>query len=274
MPAATEIWNGDNLDGAFATGANWVSDTAPVSTGSALFPAMAYVATRSIAGSDQTAKELVKVEVEPQCNLTFGSRAAFLQLDVDYLVFAGSGVGFFRIINSTKITVDATATGGSSAATYGLYLNGTANTELEINGGVVGVAAFDTDSATFTTISINNSPTVDIGPAVTMTTLNVRGGTVYSQSGCATANIAGGTVTHAAGSITTVNIYGGTYKPLGLALPVINQYGGLVDLSGLTGTATGGPINGYAGTISDPNGVLATTPVAVNRKRPGTTTMS
>ena len=189
MPATTLIWTGAT-DGVFATAGNWSPAQAPASGDSVIFPVDATV---DVDGSDQSAILLVNMWAEPGCNISLGSAAAYLQLDVDYLYWAGTGVSYLDVDNSTLVSIDDCAAGATGA--FGLYLKGDGaahNTQLSLSYDVAGDVGlgFTADMTTsetcqFTTIRVAGGILM-ISEKVTATTLDQNGGTIYNRANLTT----------------------------------------------------------------------------------------
>ncbi len=258
---ATRTYDGDAVDNNFITATNWSDDTAPVSADNVGFPAMAQASTLDIDGSDQVAVLLVDFHVEPECALNFGSRAAYLQIDTDYLYYDGEGKAFFDIDNSTEIWL-RNGSAGSSSASYGFSLIGTSNALLMIDvgsGNSVGLGAMAGESLA-ATIAIINSGDVTVGDSLTCTTFSANGGTVSNSSDVTTMNVNGGTVTQVKNKPTTLNVYGGKIYYNSADVPTtLNLWGGILDTSQDARAKTFDTVNYYGGTINDPNNILTIT---------------
>ncbi|HUT59711.1 MAG TPA: hypothetical protein VNA25_17835, partial [Phycisphaerae bacterium] len=183
---ATVYWNGDHTDGTYSHADNWLGDAAPVSTDTAIFPALAPSADIDVTGGDMGAILHAALAVEDGCYVNFGSRGVHLEIDTDLFEYAGSGKGFFTIVNcaETRIT---NASGAASGYSYGLHIQGgvaETNALLLIDAGNsvdIGLAAFAEATAEFTTIVVS-SGNVEIGSSMTCTSLYVNGGVVKCKS--------------------------------------------------------------------------------------------
>jgi len=248
--AETHIWSGAAADNNFVTAANWDSVDVPASTDTVLFPAMAAATGVNVAGSDQSAKLLAAMWVEPGCYVQFGSRIAYLELDTDLLVFDGSGQAFLDVDNCAEIRV-GNAAYSTSTADYGLCLKGTANTLLTLNPGgnrVVSLAALGDETGAWTTISAE-SGTVKIGSGVTTTTVNVNGADVELRSDSTTTNVYAGVFRQTDNKSTTLNLRGGTTyynRPTTDAPTALNMYANaILDLTELSAALAIATINIY-----------------------------
>jgi hypothetical protein len=256
----TCIWSGGASDNAFAVAGNW-APSAPVSTDSAIFPALAAAATKDVAGSDQSAILLVNTVVEAGCYVNFGSRVTALHLDTDYLVYEGSGSAHLDIDNSTEVRVYKAPSTASDGG-LGVNLSGDANALLivDANNGTVGVAFGATQVAAFTTIQVASGK-VFLGAGVTNTTFHQTGGTVENNSAVVTVNLSGGTYTQEQGTVTNLNIRGGRYYANSTGtITACVVYGGVLDLSKDARAKTITTLTIHpGGSIYDPNKCLTTT---------------
>jgi hypothetical protein len=258
MPT-TRIWSGASTT-AFATAGNWDSGV-PVSGDSAVFPALA--AGKDVVGSDQSAILLANLTVEPGCFSNFGSRLAYLKLDVDDLIYEGSGYAFLNLVNTTSVLVEAV---GSAPATgsYGLDLIGGTNAYLRLepgNGKSVGVAAGATQTATFTTLEALTG-NITLGSGLTSTTISSQATNLYAYCSPTTYNQNGGAGYWLGGIPATINVNSGTlYIQSATTMPAVAMNGGVLDLTRDARAKTITSLTGTGGTIRlFPGQLTVTTP--------------
>lgn len=248
---ADAIWYGTTST-AWATSANWSSDP---TTGDHVRLVALY--NNALAGSDQSSLALGDFIVESGHSATIGSKTTNLKIDPNYFSFAGRGQAFIDL-HSAAITAQISKTAAGAVGEHGLYLVGSALTELSVTGGDVGVAAVHNTTATVTTCNISGG-SVAFGEGASLTTVNVYSGSVVLRAGCTTLNVYGGSVTlEEQAAVTTLNLKGsGTvnYNSTG-TLATANLDSGLLDCTqvGLTRTISTLKIN--AGTISYDPGVV------------------
>jgi len=279
----TRLWDGSAADNSFATAANWSGAAVPITGDSAVLPAMAAASGLDIAGSDQSAILLVNFTAEPGCYVNIGSRLTPLHLDADYFTFEGSGSAWVDLDNSTRAEI-FNALSTASDGGYGLNITGDANALLLIDAGSsarVGVAAYATNVAAFTTIQIA-SGYVFLGAGVKqangsdpITTLHHAGGTTENSSAVVTVNLAGGTYTQLLGAVTNLNLRGGRYHWGSTdTITAATLYGGVLDLSRDTRAKTATSLTIHPGaTIYDPGNVLTVTN-GITRAKGGTLSLA
>lgn len=272
---ATPIWDGVAADNNFATATNWSSDTAPVSTDNAIFPALAASTSKDVDGSDQSTILLVNLNFEEECYLNFGSRETPLHVDADYVNYAALGVAFLEIDNSTEIHLN-NGSGATSSNSYGMNLTGSTNALLIIDLGdynTLGIGAFAGQSATFTTVQVRSGD-VTIGESLTCTTLNVDGGVSACGSNITTVNVSAGTYSQAKNKPTTLNLNGGrVYYNSTTAPTTVVIKGGVLDMSQDGRAKTFAAVTMHPGAqIFDPAGILTIT--TLTRASGGTTMLS
>ena len=270
---AYEIWNGDDGDFDISAGGNYISDSAPTSAGSALFPAMPYDAGDVVAGSDFSAVLLVDFVVNSNNFLTFGSIDTYLQIDADYFEFSGEGgFAYFDIENSGDVRI-LNAPSAATSHSYGVNLVGGAgaNTLLLVDfsgGGSLGVGANPGEGGTFTTVDFKAGDAT-FGDSIVTTTFNAQGGTIHHNADIGTLNLTNGTFYQQKNNATTLNMWGGRYFwNAADAITTLALYGGVLDLSldGRSRTIT--TLNWYGGSIYDPGNNLSVG--TLNRFKGGT----
>ena len=187
-----------------------------------------------------------------------GYLATYLQIKASVLNI-GRHNGPGTAIESTPVNIDV----GSTACAITVYNTGTnststlpavrikansASTTLNVKSGKVGVATESGETTTVSSITASSGSSVYIGSGVTLTTLNVTGGTVQLYCAATTVNVLSGSLTtEGSGAITTMNITGGTV--------VSNTSGAMTTLNMAGGTAT---IQTIATTVNISGGTLTT----------------
>ena len=266
MAAGVHIWKGDNDDGVWATGANWISDTAPADAGdSVLFPAMGADSTNNVKGNvDVSGTALADFTVAELCYVNFGDIANPLRFDADYFTYEGYGVGYFNLDHATTAMTEARilyAKAATTTAAFGIHVQA-ANTvtTLKIDAGAegdVGVCAMDQATGTFTNIQHLSGNTV-IGDGATLSIVSMDGGVLRNYEWCTTLNMHGGTYRQALGNPTTLNLHGGTfYFNSNSTITTCNLYGGTLDTSEDGRAKNITTINIYGGTVNDPGNLLS-----------------
>lgn len=168
----------------------------------------------------------------PDINEDAGSDNSYAEYRPQYLqvgatlqnigqVDRGGGSGRVKIDNgSVATTLNIFSTGASLDQNRGAVIwKGTDSTNvLNVMRGTVDVAPFPGEVATIATVRIgyrNNQASdsiVVLGTGVTLTTINISGGVLTTQSNVTTVNQTGGELIHAAGTLGTLNLDGGAVR--------------------------------------------------------------
>lgn len=217
---ATPAWVG-TTSSAWATGTNWSTSSAPANGDTATFD---WNATRSVAGSDQSAVTLAALNIlSTFTGYQFGDLATALKIksstvrigDASGSSTAGAHSNRINLdlsTTATVVTVVNTATTSADAGLEPVRIKAVnSSNQLIVLGGRVGVATNAIgDVATFGEIDcIGSSAVVNISSGVTLTTLRQEGGTVNQSCGCTTIYQDGGTLnTNGSGAITTIYVGG------------------------------------------------------------------
>ena len=144
---------------------------------------------------------------------TIGDENNFLRIDPDYFEFAGSGVAYIHL-TTAAISPLTTTTATPQTGNRGLYLIGSALTTLICEGGYVGLAWRNGETATVTTVRISGGASVWIGEGATITTVYQTGGDSVIRSAATTVTVYGGTAqTEGDQAVANVNVYDGTVTP-------------------------------------------------------------
>lgn len=155
----------------------------------------------------------------------------------------GQGSGRIRIQGvvgtATTITVNGTATTEDDGFPALRLVLPNTSTVLNVNKGDVGVAVYPGETSTVATARVGyvtnvaGDSTVLFGSGVTLTTLEVSGGKVTTNSALTTVNMTDGELVHEAGAVTTINIDAGAvrYKATETLTTVVVGSGGNLDLS-------------------------------------------
>ncbi len=170
-----------------------------------------------------------------------GTETAYLQIGTGAFRFAGSGTSLIDLGSSAIVAyVDDTVTPAEGYA--GLYLKGSAISQLILNGGHTALAWRMGETATATSIRITNSSAIYWGGSVTNTTFHANAGTAFIRHAVTTVNVNGGTVrSQGSGAIGTWNVYGGlAYLDSSGTVSNLNMYGGTTSMvsSGVARTVT------------------------------------
>ncbi len=132
----------------------------------------------------------------------------------------GSGSGQMKLnFGSVQTALDVQSTGSPTEADLpALIWKGTnASNTVNVSSGSVGIAQYAGEVATVLTLRVSGDAVLACGPGVvTLTTLNMDGGTVTLYAGLTTVAKNGGTLTCWAGNITTLTDDDGTTSYLGV----------------------------------------------------------
>ena len=250
---------------------NWLAGAIPVNTNDVILPAG--MANAVSYGLNQASVLLASLTHEKGCNVGVGASNVgsnvYLQIDADNVyLHTGTTSCYYDIDNSTLVQVSGAGRGSLTTGVYGLNLKGTSNAALTVLSTVdatssISIAKGRGESAAFTTISIAGG-IVDLGNAVTMTTLIVKGGAVSTESSATTLTFAGGSVTlKAASAFTTVTVNEDLtlkYESAGTIAALTLQPNAVLDCRGFTGAHTLTNCTRYPGSrIVDPNKTLTFT---------------
>lgn len=235
---ANRTWEGAT-SGDWGTAGNWVEGSVPVNGDDVRIPA---TSTQAInAGLNQSAVTLTSLVVEDGAP-AIGTETAYLQIGTGAFRFAGSGTSLIDLGSSAIVVyVDDTATPAEGYA--GLYLKGSAISQLILNGGHTALAWRVGETATATSIRINGLAAIYWGgSSVTNTTFHANSGTAVIQHAVTTCNVNGGSVkSQGSAAIGTWNVYGGiAYPESSGTITTLNMYGGLTSMlsSGVARTVT------------------------------------
>lgn len=216
------IWgagSGAGSDNDFATAANWTGDTLPVNDDDIIFPDDAEDCTGSM---NQVAKHFGKIIIE---DCVVGATGSPLILD-------GANETDLLIVNDGECYIDGKIT-VVTAQSGTLQLDGTIAT-LNAFGGTITVVT----GATVTLInhgsasSSSGAAKTTIPAGVMLSTIRQKAGTLTNSSPVATLERFGGSMTHAAGAITTLTNEGGTLTWNAGNITTARVFGGTLDGSG------------------------------------------
>jgi len=205
-------------------------------------------------------------------------RDTYLQLgdtsdatDIQVTIGNGTGSGSGRIKLNT----------GDSEASLKIYNTGNAlengipallwkgtdsSNTVELYRGSLGIAALPGESATVSSLSVGfienelGDATLEIGDGVTLTTVDMSGGSVACNSAFTTLNMTNGELTHRDGAVTTMNIDGGTvyYESTGTLTTGNVGGGGVLDFRRNMGARTVTNCSLYEnGSLFDPQKTVA-----------------
>ena len=140
--------------------------------------------------------------------------------NIKVYVGQGEGAGSSRInycSGSSQTTVTVVDTGEPPSGEQSFNFKGThASNVLTVNKGRVGVSPWDGEAATVATLKIGYignvlyDSTVFCGDAVSLTTVDMSGGKLITQTAITTLTMTQGSADHLENSITTATILGGT----------------------------------------------------------------
>ncbi len=243
----------------FNAARNWQLDAVPVATNDVLFD-FATTARDVLYGLDQSAVALADFRVFPKCASSFGlfenGVGYYFKIDPDLFRYEGSGPLAMFDIGSANIEAYINATGTPTTGRHCVYFKGSNVTTATINKGNVGIAMLDGDTATIATIktgyvtALETDVALTVGSGVTLTTIDLGGGTCNLRCAATTATAGIGTTltTEGTGAITTLNCYGTCYPNSTGTITTLNAYSGCtVDLSRSKAARTITTLNRYPG---------------------------
>lgn len=211
---AFPIWTGTSSS-QWTTTTNWSTSAVPTTGDTAYLTSNAVNIDPSLAQPSGTA--IVGLFHDMSYTGLVGNAtgtATYLNLNAATYIFGQSppngtvGTGSGRLnfnAGSTSVAVDIfnSATQGSDAGFPPIRLLGTALT-INALGGIFGVATLPSESATIASLIINNAATCFLGPAVTLSSMNIQAGNVYSYSTItAPTETVGGTGTYYVNGVQT-----------------------------------------------------------------------
>lgn len=147
--------------------------------------------------------------------------------------------------------------------------------------GDLGIAWYGAETAVVATLRNGDGPASPaetwVGAGVTLTTVVMNGGKLYTNSALTTGTQQGGEWRHTTGTITTLNVLGGTFYPLGGAtITTLNiGSGGTFDCSKGTGTfAVSNTIQMFRGSkLIDLQGRISSLVIKLNQCSPSDVTI-
>lgn len=249
---ADKYWKTDAATSAYATGTNWVGDSAPVANDNIFLQG-----STGIDGSDQSATELDDITVLPTYSGAIGTADTYLQLDqaaANSLRFAGTGTSYIDLGTSGSALVQVDRTGVVTTGLSGLHLKNNTNaiTLMDVQGGTVRLVACN-----ITTLRVAAGATVYIDAGSTVGTINSNGTVNSDSAALTTVNVLNGTTTVNGSDAYTGNVYGGTLVSNTTGAATVTTYGGTLDLS-KSGTSRSVTLTYNGGTVSGIQNVTLT----------------
>jgi len=233
---AENAWLGEGgTVGDYQVAANWSAGWVPMSTDNVRIPPSSTVPITANLNNSATALGDFIVQRGYQQSIgtapTTSALPVYLQVDPNRFEFAGGGLSYINI-GSAAIDAVVNYTRSASPGNSGLYLLGSAISELSVNGGNVGLASTATKTSTVTTASVNKQGSkLTLGEGVTATTTLCYGGTLIQRCNCTALEVYGGTVyLEEEASPSTLTIYGGkVYWNSNATISNVYLYGGTLD---------------------------------------------
>ncbi len=233
---AENAWLGEGgTVGDYQVAANWSAGWVPMSTDNVRIPPSSTVPITANLNNSATALGDFIVQRGYQQSIgtapTTSALPVYLQVDPNRFEFAGGGLSYINI-GSAAIDAVVNYTRSASPGNSGLYLLGSAISELSVNGGNVGLASTATKTSTVATASVNKQGSkLTLGEGVTATTTLCYGGTLIQRCNCTALEVYGGTVyLEEEASPSTLTIYGGTvYWNSNATISNVYLYGGTLD---------------------------------------------
>ena len=247
---ATKIWLGDDSgnEGDYGVANNWSPSGVPIAADDVFFVNSSQDVTGTL---DQSGVLLGSFTIRSNYTGTIGTESAFLQIqtptaDLGSNIGSGTPAGSKRLnldfgsVTAVAIVVTSTATTAADTNREPLrLLTANAGSTLFVISGKVAVADEPSQASTLTSADISDGD-LSLGAGLTITTLNITGGTARLNSAATTINIDGGTVeTAGSGAVTTVNVNGGTINSNSTGtITAINARAGTTDFLGSQQTRT------------------------------------
>ena len=207
----------------YGTAANWTSNAVPI----AVYDDVTFEAgaVGAIYGLNQSAVAIPSFTVEEGCTSQIGrfefGQYKYLRIDPDAFTYRGQGRLCLFDLGSAAIAPTIFSTGEpNTQGLPALFLKGSALSTVEILRGHVGLAYLDGDTATVATLTVGNQgaaagafggqTVLYLGSGLTLTTLNLSGGTCNAECAMTTATVSPNGIlkTSGAGAITTCNLFG------------------------------------------------------------------
>lgn len=226
---ANKIWIGTDTgnEGDWATANNWSPSGVPEDADDVYLENSSQSVTE---GFDQSAITLASLNIARTFTGTIGDSDEYLQIgatvvNIGYYYGIGtpSGSGRIKLNLGAVVSTVTISYAGISADTNKPAIRlraNNVNTIIHIRRGIVGIAYETGETATVGIINVGwsanraNDSDVEIGPGVTLTTLNKTGGECVLR--CAATNVNcdyGDLITEGTGAITTATMRGGKLIP-------------------------------------------------------------
>lgn len=203
--------------------------------------------------------------------LKLGASADATNIAVDIGAGPGQGSGRIKIDNNdSQCTVNVRNTGQAAENGVPSFLwKGTDSSNVyNVTKGNCGIAFFPDDTATLATLRVGyqanqaGDSSVECGESLTLTTLDITGGSTTTRAAITTINQNGGSLTHLEGAVTTLNLDEGDcyYRSDGTLTTANVGSGGTIDFRRDMRARTVTNCNLYDGAAYyDPNGTVTHT---------------
>lgn len=283
---ATRIWIGTDAgnQGDLNTAANWSGAAVPIAGDDVYFNGSS---TQNVTGSltALSAVALTSLTIDQDYTGTIGTESSFMACDPGTLTIGGSTSGLQTAAGSGRINLDlgsnqqtvvvintANTATDTNRMPVRLLMNNVSNA-VHVRRGKVAIEDNPGDAGQLSTLEIDQdgpgstSTRVIAGAGLTMATVTVKAGTAYLHNAITTLNVLGGTAyTEGSGAITTLNV-GGT-KPAATSgklvsnstgtITTLNLYKGTADFTDSEEARTVTNFNWYGGTFSIPTDLTLT----------------
>jgi hypothetical protein len=210
---ATKTWS-LTATGDLSVSGNWVPSGVPATTNDVYFPPGSPAVTAGLTALNNATLggPLGRVVFQPGFNGAVATSTTYMQFTCTSLDFSGTGLAYLDL-QASSISPQIHNSSNPAVGYAGIYILGSALSNVNVNGGTVGLAWQSGETATATTVSVCGSgATALIGPGVTLT--NVKQTLGYCELHCAasgTVSVYGGTFySKETGTIATLHTYGGT----------------------------------------------------------------
>lgn len=238
---AGKLWIG--TDGAYSTNGNWSPTNIPTTGDHVRLPAGGSTITSGLNQSAVAIGDFIGEDGFASVVGVDSGAGTYLQIDPDRFEWSGTGVALIDVSGAVIPANVFNSATGVATGKRGLYLKGSAITTLNVTKGKVGLAVRDAETSAATTARCNGeNADLWLGAGVTLTTAECLKGVLRLRCAATTLNIYGGTVySEEIGTITTVNMYGGIFYPNSTGtITTINLLGGTLDFrkSGAARTVT------------------------------------
>ena len=210
-----------------------------------------------VSNVDQSGLSAAAWRIEPGFrDKPLGSQGQRLRINPSSLVIDGGGsTPWYIDIGAAAIAVEIRSAPAGTNGQQGLYLTGSAITNIFARAGTIGIAMQAGDTSTVGSIqTIGSQAIVTAGPGVTLTTARALLGSIILQAGAVTMDCQGGAMETQLAAVASGNVYvkGGTFTDKSSGThAAVTMDGGTLDTLQLTGAKTFSTFKLNAGTFKE-----------------------